>query len=116
MMVSTVGQGTAQLNAREKVLGKALYGADLMMPGMLHVKVLRSRLAQARIVRIDVQAGQPLPGVRAVLIGDDTPTRLTGVHHKQHRILATGKGRFVGEEVVAVAAVDEETARDALDL
>ena len=41
---------------------------------------------------------------------------MTGIHHKQHRILATHKVRFVGEEVVAVVAEDEEIARDALDL
>jgi CO/xanthine dehydrogenase Mo-binding subunit len=114
--VSTIGQPTPQLSAREKVSGRAVYGGDFKMPGMLHVKVLRSPHAHARIVHIDTKAARDLPGVHAVLTGADTPDRLTGVHRKQHRILATGKVRFVGEEVVAVAAVDEETARDALDL
>ena len=86
------------------------------MAGMLHMKVLRSPYAHARIIGVDTAAARALPGVVAVLTGEDTPERLTGVHRKQHRILATGKVRFVGEEVVAVAAVDEETARDALDL
>ena len=114
--VSTIGQPTPQVTAREKVSGRAVYGGDFKMPGMLHVKVLRSPHAHARIVHIETEAARALPGVHAVLTGDDTPDRLTGVHRKQHRILATGKVRFVGEEVVAIAAVDEETARDALDL
>ena len=114
--LSTIGRPTPQVAAHEKVSGRAVYGGDFKMPGMLHIKVLRSPYAHARIVRIDTEAARALPGVHAVLTGEDTPDRLTGVHRKQHRILATGKVRFIGEEVVAVAAVDEEIARDALDL
>jgi CO/xanthine dehydrogenase Mo-binding subunit len=113
---STIGQPTPQLSAREKVSGRAIYGGDFKMPGMLHLKVLRSPYAHARILRIDTEAARALPGVVAVLTGKDTPNILTGVHRKQHRILAAGKVRFIGEEVVAVVAADEETARDALDL
>jgi xanthine dehydrogenase molybdopterin-binding subunit B len=102
MPTSTIGKDTVQINAREKVLGKALYSGDLKMAGMLHAAVLRSPHAHARIVRIDADAARALPGVHAVLSGEDTPTRMTGIHHKQHRILATGKVRFIGEEVVAV--------------
>jgi CO/xanthine dehydrogenase Mo-binding subunit len=116
MTISTIGHETPQVNAREKVLGKALYSGDLKLPGMLHAKVLRSPYAHARIVRVHTEAARALPSVHAVLSGDDTPTRMTGIHHKQHRILATHKVRFIGEEVVAVVAEDEETARDALDL
>ena len=54
--------------------------------------LLRSPYAHARIVRIDTEAACALRGVHAVLTGEDTPDRLTGVHRKQHRILATGKG------------------------
>src|SRR6516162_8082343 len=104
MNVSIIGRATPQINAVEKVMGKALYSGDLKMPGMLHAKVLRSPHAHARIVRIDKEAACALPGVHAVLVGDDTPTRMTGIHHKQHRILATHKVRFFGEEVVAVVA------------
>ena len=114
--LGTIGRATPQINAVEKVLGKAVYSADMKMPGMLHAKVLRSPHAHARIIRVHTETARALPGVHAVLTGDDTPTRMTGIHHKQHRILATGKVRFIGEEVVAVVAEDEETARDALDL
>jgi CO/xanthine dehydrogenase Mo-binding subunit len=116
MKASTIGYETPQINAREKVLGRALYSGDLKMAGMLHAKVLRSPHAHARIVHVDTDAARALPGVYAVLTGNDTPTRMTGIHHKEHRILATHKVRFIGEEVVAVVAGDEEIARDALDL
>lgn len=116
MAASTIGKETPQINAREKVIGRAIYGGDYKMPGMLHMKVLRSPYPHARIVHIETVAARALPGVHAVLTSEDTPKTLTGVHHKEHRILAAGKVRFVGEEVVAVAAVDEDTARDALDL
>jgi CO/xanthine dehydrogenase Mo-binding subunit len=113
---SVIGVDTPQVNAREKVLGRALYSGDMKMPGMLDVKVLRSPYPHARIVSIDTAAAKALPGVHLVLTGEDTPNRLTGVDHKEHRILAVGKVRFVGEEVVAVAATDEANALDALDL
>lgn len=116
MTQASVGQAIPQVTAREKVLGRAQYVADIKLPGMLHAKVLRSPYAHARILRIDSSAARALPGVKAVLTGADTPARMWGVAHKQQRILATGKVRFVGEEVAAVVAVDEETARDALDL
>lgn len=116
MTLASVGQAIPQVTAREKVLGRAQYVADIKLPGMLHAKVLRSPYAHARILRIDSSAALALPGVKAVVTGADTPARMWGVAHKQQRILAAGKVRFVGEEVAAVVAVDEDTARDALDL
>lgn len=116
MTLASVGQAIPQVTAREKVLGRAQYVADIKLPGMLHAKVLRSPYAHARILRIDSSAALALPGVKAVITGADTPARMWGVAHKQQRILAAGKVRFVGEEVAAVVAVDEDTARDALDL
>lgn len=113
---STLGKNTAQVNARAKVLGRALYAGDLKLPGMLHGKVLRSPYPHARIVRIDTRAAQALPGVRAVLTGANSPGTPWGVHHKERRTLALDVVRFAGEEVAAVAAVTEDIARDALDL
>ncbi|MBL0085409.1 MAG: xanthine dehydrogenase family protein molybdopterin-binding subunit [Ideonella sp.] len=116
MTHSTLGRETPQVSAREKVTGRALYAGDIQLAGMLHAKVLRSPWPHARIVGADVAAARALSGVRLVLTGEDTPTRQWGVHRKEHRILASGKVRFVGEEVAVVVADDEETARDALDL
>lgn len=117
MSASTIGQPIAQVTARAKVLGRAQYAGDLKLAGMLHGKVLRSPYPHARIVRIDTAAARALPGVKAVLTGDDAPARpWGGGPHKERHILAKGVVRFCGEEVVAVAATSEEIARDALDL
>jgi CO/xanthine dehydrogenase Mo-binding subunit len=114
--LSLIGKPIPQVTAREKVLGRAQYVGDLKMAGMLHGKVLRSPYPHARIVSIDTRRARAVPGVKAVLTGEDTPTRLFGIKKKEHRILAAGKVRFAGEEVAAVAAVDETAALDALEL
>ena len=113
---TTIGADTPQISAREKLVGRAMYAGDLKFAGMLHAKVLRSPYAHARILRIDTDAARRLPGVRLVLTGADTPERLSGVHRKEHRILACDVVRFVGEEVAVVVAGTEDIARDALDL
>ncbi|UUE94356.1 xanthine dehydrogenase family protein molybdopterin-binding subunit [Comamonas thiooxydans] len=113
---STLGVEIPQVTAKAKVQGRALYAGDIKLPGMLHGKVLRSPYPHARIVSIDTSAASALPGVKAVLTGEDAPAALWGVHHKERAILAKGVVRFCGEEVAAVAAITEEIARDALDL
>ncbi|MGT2427962.1 xanthine dehydrogenase family protein molybdopterin-binding subunit [Cupriavidus basilensis] len=116
MSTSTVGTSTPQVTAREKVLGRAVYAGDIKQAGMLHAKVLRSPYPHARIVRIDTSAARALPGVRAGADRQRHARAAVGPHRKEQRILAAGVVRYVGEEVAAVAAVDEEIARDALDL
>jgi len=116
MSESTLGRDTPQVNARSKVLGRAVYAGDIQLPGMLHGKVLRSPYACARIRSIDTSAARALRGVKAVITGADAPATRWGVSHKDRHILAKGRVRFCGEEVAAVAAVSEEVARDALDL
>jgi len=113
---STLGVEIPQVTARAKVLGRAMYAGDIKVAGMLHGKVLRSPYPHARIVSIDTSAARALPGVKAVLTGDDAPAQLWGVHHKERAVLAKGVVRYCGEEVAAVAALTEEIARDALDL
>ena len=116
MSASTLGTEVPQLSARAKVSGRAPYAGDVKFPGMLHGKVLRSPYPHARIVSVDTSAARALPGVKAVVTGEDSPAALWGVHHKERPTLAKGVVRFAGEEVAAVAAVTEEIARDALDL
>ena len=112
---STVGKSVTRLDAREKVRGVATYIVDMKFTGMLHGKVLRSRYPHARIVRIDTSRARALPGVRAVVTGEDMPF-LHGESLHDATFLARGKVRYMGEGVAAVAAVDEETAEEALDL
>ena len=116
MISPGIGSSVPQVNAKDKVAGRAQYVGDIKIAGMLHGKVLRSPHPHARIVSIDTSRARALRGVKVVVTGADTPTRLWGPIHKEHRILATGKVRFAGEEVAAVAAVDESTALDALEL
>lgn len=116
MSESTLGRDTPQVNARSKVLGRAVYTGDIQLPGMLHGKVLRSPYARARIRSIDTAGARALPGVKAVITGNDAPATRWGVSHKDRHILAKGQVRFCGEEVAAVAAISEDIALDALDL
>lgn len=111
-----IGTSVPQVNAKDKVAGRAQYVGDMKIAGMLHGKVLRSPHPHARIANIDTSRAKALRGVKVVVTGADTPPKLWGPIHKEHRILATGKVRFAGEEVAAVAAIDETTALDALEL
>jgi 4-hydroxybenzoyl-CoA reductase alpha subunit len=121
-VTAVVGAGVARLDGLEKVLGRAVYGVDVELPGMLVGKILRSPLPHARIRGIDAARARALPGVRAVLTGLDTPRRTYGFFkHLDPRFgdklpLEVEKVRFAGDEVAAVAAVDEDTAREALAL
>ncbi len=111
-----VGRGVPRVDGEEKVTGRAEYVADISLPGMLHGAVLRSPYPHARIRRIDTSRARALPGVRAVVTAEDTPKRAWGAFVRDQPVLAIDKVRYVGEEVAAVAAVDLETAREAVGL
>ena len=117
-----VGSGVARLDGLDKVLGRAVYGVDVELPGMLVGKILRSPLPHARIRGIDASRARRVPGVRAILTGADTPRIPYGFFkHQNPRFadklpLETDKVRFVGDEVAAVAADDEDAADEALTL
>jgi xanthine dehydrogenase molybdenum-binding subunit len=111
----TVGKRIPKLDAVEKATGQSRYIQDVKIPGMLYGKILYSRYAHARIVNIDVSKARKLPGVRAVLTGEDIPPIRMGVY-KDNPPLKAGKVRSTRDEVAAVAATDPDTAREALDL
>jgi CO/xanthine dehydrogenase Mo-binding subunit len=100
----------------DKVYGKAAFGADMPSTGMLHGKILRSPHPHARIKSIHTKKAMGLPGVKAVLTGADNTLPPFGIANKDEHILAKGFVRYIGDEVAAVAAVDEETAQKALSL
>lgn len=112
---SAIGRSLPMVNAREKVTGAAQYVADLKLPHLLHAKILRSTYPHALIKHVDVERARRLPGVKLVMTGADTP-KPWGVVHKDEHVLAVEKVRFIGEEIAAVVAVDENTALDALEL
>lgn len=115
---SIIGRRAVRTDYLAKVTGKARYTADIKLPGMLVAKVLRSPYPHAKIVTIDGSKALTLPGVKAFVSGFDGYGVKWGVfrYTQDHAMLPTDKVRYVGEDVAAVAAVDEETALEALDL
>jgi CO/xanthine dehydrogenase Mo-binding subunit len=113
---SIVGASVPRLEIVEKVTGRAQYIADMARPNMLHAAILGSPHAHARIVSYDTRAARALPGVVAVVTGEDFGDGRMGPFIKDEGPIAKGKVRYVGEAVAAVAAEDEATARAALQL
>lgn len=101
----------------QKSTGKEIYTDDIVLPGMLHGKILRSTEPHARIQSIDTSAALALEGVHDVITGRDMPTAYGIIPWtRDEHALAVEKVRFVGDAVACVAAVDEDTANAALDL
>ena len=113
---TALGQPVPQEEGPDKVSGKALYAADLLLPGMLWGKVLRSPYPHAKIVSIDVSQAQQVPGVHAVLTGQDLPDRRVGRLLRDIPVLARDRALFIGEKVAAVAAETPEAAQEAIGL
>ena len=111
-----IGSPTPRVEGVEKITGTARYAADQSLPGMLHGRLLHSPRAHARIVRIDASAARALPGVHAVITGEDVGDRLYGRRIKDMPVLARGRVRYSGERLAAVAAESSEIARRAVDL
>jgi len=105
-----VGNATPRVEGESKVTGKAVYATDVTLPGMLWGKVLRSPIAFGRIKKIDASRARQLPGVHAVLTGEDVTGLKIGRKLYDMPILADGVVRFIGEKVAAVAADTEEIA------
>jgi 4-hydroxybenzoyl-CoA reductase alpha subunit len=112
---SYVGQRVPKLDAPAKVTGQTTYGHDMKLPRMLYGKILRSQYAHARILNIDTSMARALPGVKAVITAEDIPEIKIG-WARDNPVLKSAKVRSVRDEVAAVAAVDEETAQEALEL
>ena len=113
---SVVGQRVNRVEGFEKVTGEAKYIADIVLPGMLHGKILRSPYPHARILSIDTSKAERLPGVRAVVTADDTIKQGWGAFVQDQYPLTFGKARYVGDEVAGVAAIDQDIAQEALEL
>ncbi len=114
---AVIGKAAPRPDAGERVTGRTRYTGDLVLPRMLWCRILRSPHAHARIVRIDTSRARALPGVAAVLTGEDLPIPYGILPVSQdEQVLCTGKVRYIGDPVAAVAAVDEPTADRALAL
>ncbi|MBI4321926.1 MAG: molybdopterin-dependent oxidoreductase [Chloroflexi bacterium] len=125
MTLDIVGQPLPRIDAIEKVTGSAEFTGDMRLRNMLVGKVLRSPHAHARIAGIDTSRARSLPGVYAAISFQDAPKVLwnragfphpPGVVQLEDQYILCDKARYVGDAVAAVAAVDENTAREALAL
>ena len=113
----TIGKSHIRVDALEKVTGKATYAGDIYLPGMLMCKLLTSTHIHARIKSIDISAAEALPGVRCVITGKDYPDAWFGSGAlKDRRVMARDEVFYIGEPVAAVAADDEITALEAVEL
>ena len=115
--LNVLGRRMRKTDGLEKSTGRARYTDDLVLPGMLHGKILRSPHPHARIVSIDTSAAEALPGVYGVVTGAEMPIPFgIIVWTPDENALATDKARYIGDAVAAVAAVDEDTANRAAEL
>lgn len=114
--LAVVGKSLPKLDAPAKATGQAQYGGDLKLSNMLYAAVLRSPLAHARILNLDVSQARKLTGVKTIITAQDSPKIKYGEIIKDRYPLALDKVRFIGDEIAAVAAVDQDTANYALEL
>ncbi|PYR66616.1 MAG: aldehyde oxidase [Acidobacteria bacterium] len=112
-----VGRARRRVDGRAKVTGQTRFADDIVLPRMLHCRLLRSPHPHARIIRVDTAAAAQVEGVRLILAGDafPIPYGILPVSHDEHA-LCRDKVRFVGDPVAAVIARDELTAEHAARL
>ncbi len=113
--LSVIGRSLPKIDAAAKVAGTTVFADDLVLPRMVYAKLLRSPHPHARIRSVDVSKAAAVPGVCATLVGSELPIPfgILPISQDEHA-LAIDTARFVGDPVAAVAAVDEETAEQAL--
>jgi len=113
----TIGAYVPMVDGPDKVSGRAKYTADLIGPGLLAGRILRSPYSHAEIIDVDVSAALRLPGVKAIVTGADCD-KTFGVLPiaRSEYPLARDKVRYRGEPVAGVAAIDDATAKRALGL
>ena len=121
-----IGKNPLRHDATDKVTGRAQYGADIRLPGMLYGAMLRSPHAHARILSIDTSKAEAYPGVRAVVTAKDLPDVESKVadlgegsinlRHQSNNVLAKDKVLYFGHAVAAVAAISAHVAEAAVAL
>jgi CO/xanthine dehydrogenase Mo-binding subunit len=124
--LKVVGTRPVRPDGVDKVTGRANFGADMVMPGMLWGRIKRSPHAHARIVSINFDKAKALPGVKAVISGADfpevTPDRAhvgaapANLRDLSRNVIARGKALYEGHAIAAVAATSQAIAEQALDL
>ena len=117
--IGGLGASRKRVEDNRFIRGKGNYTDDITLPGMLHMEILRSPLAHARIVSIDATKAWDIPGVHLVLTGEMMATRnlawMPTLSYDTQAVLATDKVRFQGQEVACVIADDPYIAKDACE-
>jgi CO/xanthine dehydrogenase Mo-binding subunit len=113
-----VGEELPRVDAMVKATGEGKFVSDIQLPGMLYGKVLRSPYPHAKILNIDTSKAKELAGVRAVVTAKDSLRKKFCIHpHLANNLLLQDeKVRYIGDQLAAVAAIDEDIAEEALDL
>ncbi|MDP8265136.1 MAG: molybdopterin-dependent oxidoreductase, partial [Candidatus Aceula lacicola] len=120
--LNPVGKSVPRIDGKGLVTGQTKYVFDLKLPGMLIGKMLRSPHPHAKIISIDTSKAEKLPGVKAIITAKDTYGIKFGSNEfffpqtADQQALESDKVRYIGDELGAVAAIDEETAEKALKL
>src|SRR4030066_1463680 len=114
--LNVVGKREPMLDAPEKATGRARYTDDLALPEMLHGKILRSPLAHAKILGVDLSEALKVRGVKGAISGKDIPKKMYGIvpMAKDEYALAIEKVRHIGDDVAAVVAVSPDVALEAI--
>ncbi|HSW10573.1 MAG TPA: molybdopterin cofactor-binding domain-containing protein [Bacillota bacterium] len=113
MEFSVIGKRIPRHDAVAQVTGRTVYGVDIVRPGMLHARILRSSHPHARVAAVDVSPASRLPGVAAITAAD-VPCNRYGFTHLDQPVLADDRVRHRGDAVAAVAAATPEQAEEAL--
>src|SRR6202451_3875495 len=117
--IGGLGSSRQRVEDDRVIRGKGNYTDDIVLPGMLHMEILRSPLPHARIKSIDASRAWALPGVHLVLTGEMMATRnlawMPTLSYDTQAVLATDKVRFQGQEVACVIADDPYIAKDACE-
>ncbi len=123
---NVIGKNPLRHDATDKVTGRAQYGADIRLPGMLYGAMLRSPHAHARILSIDTSQAEAYPGVRAVVTANDLPNveskiadlgeGTINLRHQSNNVLAKDKVLYFGHAVAGLAAINGHVAEEALRL
>lgn len=111
-----IGESKPRVDAHEKVTGAAVFASDLQFgSALLYARIKRSPHPHALIKQVDVSKARALPGVKAVVTGEDFPGYI-GLYLQDRYIFCRDRVRYVGDPVAGVAAESEEIAEKALDL
>src|SRR5262245_15954319 len=114
MHATIIGAPVAQIQGPDKVAGRTRFAADVALPGILWGKILRSPHPHARIRRMDAAAAWRVPGVKAVVTGQDAPGHYMGKVLRDMPVLCWDRVRYIGDRVAAVAAETAGAGGDGL--